>query len=327
MNRIVAVVGPTASGKTAFALQLATQALEAPHNYSGVDLISVDSRQVYMGLEILSGADIPENFSLVETQAGRYYKHKSLDITLLGVSIIGLDQEWSVTHFKDFATEIILNSFKNNRLPILVGGTGLYHQHLFNTDSSLYIPPNQDVRRKAANSSVSELSEWLFKIAPETLVDMSDSDVDNPRRLVRAIEKTLWKKRYFVNEVSSEKPASVVPENLLASSEVIVFGLQISLEEIKEKITQRVTERFKQGAINEVKNLLQVCQKNDAPACSTLGVQDISELLLGVTTQEECQKKWALHEFQYAKRQLTWFKKQENIIWLDDLQKKQYTFK
>ena len=327
MNKIITVVGPTASGKTSFALQLAFQALNAPHNYRGVDLISVDSRQVYRGLEILSGADIPENFSLIETANFSYYKHQNLDITLHGVCIINSNEEWSVIHFKDFATEVILDSFENNRLPILVGGTGLYHQHLFNTDSSLYIPPNMDVRRKAANLSVSELGEWLFKIAPEALVQMSDSDVDNPRRLVRAIEKTVWRKRYFIHDIFFEELASKVSKGLLTTSEIVTLGLQMPLELVKEKITKRVVQRIEQGAVSEVKNLVQKCKKNEAPVRSTLGVQEVFELLSGMITQEECQKKWALRELQYAKRQLTWFKKQQNVTWLDDLQKKQYTLR
>lgn len=320
MNKIFAVVGPTASGKTAFALQLASQALQPPHNYSGVDLISVDSRQVYRGLEILTGADVPENFSEVDSDLP-YYKHNDLEIVLHGVSMISVNQEWSVTHFKDFATQIILHAFENNRLPILVGGTGLYHQQLFSSDEKLYVPPNEDVRRTAEKLSVSELSEWLFKVDPEALVQMTDSDVDNPRRLVRAIEKTLWTKRYFAPKSMEENQY----KNPLSECEIITFGMQLPLETIQEKIMQRVCERFELGAVAEVKKLERICENSNAPVFSTLGVPEISEFLSGELTQAECQNKWALHEFQYAKRQLTWFRKQESTTWLDELQKKQYT--
>lgn len=319
-QKILAVVGPTATGKTAFALQIASQALQKPHDYSGVDLISVDSRQVYRGLEILTGADIPENFSEVDSDFP-YYKHNDLEIILHGVSMISVNQEWSVTHFKDFATQIILHAFENNRLPILVGGTGLYHQQLFSSDENLYIPPNEDVRRTAGKLSVDELSEWLFKVDPDALVQMTDSDVDNPRRLVRAIEKALWTKRYYAPKSTQENQY----KNPLSECEVVFFGMQLSLDTIQEKITQRVADRFEMGAVTEVNKLQRIGENTNAPVFSTLGVSEISEFLSGAITQEECEKKWALHEFQYAKRQITWFQKQENIIWLDELQKKQYT--
>lgn len=378
----MAVVGPTATGKTTFALQLAQQALQSPHNYAGVDLISVDSRQVYKGLEILTGADVPGDFRLVSGASEKtnptfaqilhfpYYQHAQLPIALHGVSIVDLDQDWSVTYFKDFATTIILNAFETNRLPILVGGTGLYHQELFSTDTDLYIPPNPDVRRKAEAFTVEALHEWLFKVSPETMMQMTDSDVQNPRRLVRAIEKAIWNKRYFSprakqktfqirselitqpeltkqaklttqqklvakteqifqqNHISrSELISKKVKNSLLSQAQVIMLGMQVSLEIIQKKISERVKERFDQGAILEVKKLEKQCKKSAYPVCSTLGVEEILEYLSGDINQEECQKKWALHEFQYAKRQLTWFKKQTNCIWLDDIQKKQYTLR
>lgn len=326
MQKILAVVGPTSTGKTDFALKLAIQALQLPKNYTGVDLISVDSRQVYKGLEILSGADIPKNFNLVANNFP-YYNHKQLPITIHGVSIIEFDQEWSVTHFKSFATSIILHSFENNRLPILVGGTGLYYQHLFNSDEDLYIPPNKDVRRKAEKLSVQELSEWLFTIDPEALVRMNDSDVDNPRRLVRAIEKAVWNKKYFIPEKNTDAKNKHRSQGKVLSAEITTFGMQTSLEIIQAKIKLRVQERFERSAVEEVKKMQKKCRDTNLPVCSTLGVADILEYLSGNIDKNECKKNWALHEFQYAKRQITWFSKNPDIIWLDDLQKKQYTLR
>lgn len=330
MNKILAVVGSTASGKTAFALQLALQALQPPHNYSGVDLISVDSRQVYKGLEILTGADVPEDFIAVTTEenliANRsfefpYYKHKNFEIALHGVSIITADQDWSVVHFKNFASKIILQSLKENRLPILVGGTGLYQQQLFNSDAHLHIPPNNDVRRKAATLTLAELSEWLFAVDPEALVQMNHSDIANPRRLVRAIEKAVNEKKYYGSSFLIEE----AKHTQLPECELVVLGMQLSLKKIQEKISERVSQRFDQGAITEVKELERLCKTIETQACLTLGVTEITQFLSGTITREECEKIWALHEFQYAKRQLTWFKKQKEIVWLDEIQKKQYT--
>lgn len=313
MKKIISIVGPTASGKTSYALDAAHKVLQnnfkSYENYSGVDLISVDSRQVYKDLEILSGADIPENFELVvnesvvgsdksELKLFKFFKHKDLEITLHGVSIINLDDEWSVAHFKDFATKIILNSFKNNRLPILVGGTGLYHKHLFQKDQNLYVPPNDELRAKANKMTLHELQAWLKKVNQVKLEKMNNSDINNPRRLIRAIEISLGTPE-LNNDLS-------LPDDV--ELETIVVGVE--LEKLKEKILARVKERFAQGALDEVKNLLKVCEQKDLPVCSTLGVGDIKNYLLGNTSKEDCINNWSLHEYQYSKRQLTWFKKQ-----------------
>lgn len=298
MKKIISVVGPTASGKTSFALDFAKKELEK-NFYTGIDLISVDSRQVYRGLEVLSGADVPKDFEVVELDGKfRFFKHKDLEITIKGVSILSLNDEWSVAHFKDFATEIILNSFKNNRLPILVGGTGLYHQYLFSTDKNLYVPPNQELRDKAENMSLPEIQNWLKELDLEKFNSMNNSDINNPRRLIRAIEISLGKPKL----TGSKK----LPTNLEVKT--MVIGLDMDLEEIQNRIFIRVQERYEQGAINEVKDLLRVCTKKDMPVCSTLGVSDINKFISGKFSKEECIKNWALHEFQYAKRQLTWFK-------------------
>lgn len=318
-KKIVSIVGPTASGKTSFALKVASDVLQGKrkYNYTGVDLISVDSRQVYKGLEILTGADVPENFEKVtadSTYDFDFFKHKNLDVILHGVSIIELNQEWSVAHFKNFATKIILQSFEQNRLPILIGGTGLYHQHLFNTDENLFVPPNQEIREKAHNMSVQELQQWLLETDKEKLESMNNSDMNNPRRLTRAIE------------ILAGIPETIDVESLPTEVERVTFGMQEKLEELESKIKERVIQRFDQGAVSEVERLLQVCKTNNFPVCSTLGVSDIRDFLDGKVSEEVCKDNWALHEFQYAKRQLTWFNKQQDIIWLDSVQKKQYNF-
>lgn len=317
MNKIISIVGPTGSGKTAKALELAQNVLGrnsfadtsltqflGNSDFTGVDLISVDSRQVYKGLEILSGADVPEHFARISDAdfEFEYFKHTELDITLHGVSIVELEQEWSVAHFRDFVIAILYKSFENNRLPILVGGTGMYYLQLFNTDSNLYVPPNEKFRSKAQKMTVLELQEWLAKLDPQKLESMNNSDRNNPRRLMRAIE------------IASGKPELHSNRELPANLKNYSMVLEVALDDLKEKIVKRVAERFDAGAVEEVQNILQICGTNDYQVCSTLGVSDISRFLSGEITQEQCLTDWSLHEFQYAKRQLTWFKKYSIVI-------------
>lgn len=317
MNKILAIVGPTASGKTAFALQIAKQVL-LRDKYTGIDLISVDSRQVYQGLETLSGADVPENFKRVSDIRFKYsfFKMVDADIRLHGVSVLNLTDEWSVTHFKDFATQIVLDSFANKRLPILVGGTGLYHKHFFGRDKRLYIPPNKEIRTKANSMSLSELQHWLVKENYNKFNEMNNSDKNNPRRLIRAIEILLGEPK--------KQSQSILPEDILLTT----IALKVNLDKTKEKIKLRVRNRFENGAVAEVKHLInEVSKDNDLPVFTSLGVVDILDFISGKVDKQVCIDNWSLHEFQYAKRQLTWFKKLPDVIWLDDLQKKQYTFR
>lgn len=319
MNTLISVVGPTASGKTSFALRLAQQAIRNLNNigtpfFTGVDLISVDSRQVYKGLEILSGADVPESFSEVVTAVKpKFFQHESLPIRLHGVSIISLTDEWSVAHFKDFATKIILDAWQNQRLPILVGGTGLYHQQLFQSDAHLYVPPSQDIRDKAAKMNFEQLQSWTQEVAPEKFEHMNNSDRNNPRRLIRAIE------------IATGTPETTTTQALPSDVRILKLGMQVELDELEEKIKSRVQERFDSGALPEVSHVLDLCAESDLQVCSTLGVKDIAQFLSGEISQEECLQLWSLHEFQYAKRQYTWFRKQPDITWLDSREKKQYT--
>jgi tRNA dimethylallyltransferase len=321
MKKILAIVGPTASGKTAFALKIAQQVLKS--QYTGVDIISVDSRQVYRGLAVVTGADVPQDFKKINSDENfeyPYFQHSKFKINLHGISIIGVDGEWSLAHFKNFAIKIILNSINHNRLPILVGGTGLYHQQLFSKDEKLFISPNLEVRKKSQKLSVMELQDWLKKINSQKYLNLNHSDQNNPRRLIRAIEIELNSHVQSIQQNNQQN--SQLPENL----EITTLCLNLPLEEMKAKILKRVQMRFNSGAVDEVKKLLKMCRQQKLPVCSTLGVADILDYLENQVTTQECQENWALHEYQYAKRQLTWYKKQ-NCIWLDDLEKKQYTFK
>lgn len=372
---VTAVVGPTATGKTVRALEIAAEMLIGG-KVAGVDLISVDSRQVYQGLEVLTGADVPEGFERISTQCNNYFANCDDSIRLYGVSIIKPSDEWSVAHFLQYARNIMIDSWHGRRLPILVGGTGLYHQKLFAQDKRLQVPPNDEVRKRAEQMSVGDLQEWLGEVDHERLAMMNQSDRGNKRRLVRAIEvgivdnQILNRIDWFgseqrVNEFSEENSWEILnqtpilkPSPLRGLQQVRVFSsarvgssvrdnvklnqagnddrhsrsyapespvlhdgdidwfrikpaivsVSADLDLIKEKIEKRVKERFENGAIGEVKRLLSLDLSPTLPVMTTLGVPEITSYLKKEISAKECQKLWSLHEFQYAKRQLTWWK-------------------
>jgi tRNA dimethylallyltransferase len=285
-DTVVSIVGPTAVGKTTFALRVAEEILNK-NLYAGVDLISADSRQVFKGLEIVSGADLPEKLSS--------------EIKFHGVSIITPDQEWSVSHFQLYAQPIVNDCLTNDRLPIIIGGTGLYHDRLFETDPQLHVAPNDDVRTKAEAMSVEELQSWLREINSEKLAEMNNSDRNNPRRLARAIEIAMG---HISTQLTNSK------KNIVHQ----YVGLNDSLVNIEHKISLRVVDRFEHGAVEEVKRLTEKYSDWSLPAFSATGVKEIKSYLDKEISRKECLKAWSLREFQYAKRQLTWYK-QKSVEW------------
>lgn len=311
--KIISIVGPTAVGKTSFVLDLSEKILENKA-YAGVDLISADSRQVYQGLEIISGADVPSNFSLNTDQKLTYPFYTKNEINLHGVSIVSPDEEWSVIHFQDLAWEIIKLAKKKNRLIIVIGGTGLYHDQLLNLDTSLRIKPNDKVRQKAERMKLEDLQNWAKKVNPARFVKMNNSDKNNPRRLIRVIEIGL-KKSKANNDSSSQE------------FEQIYIGLNQDLEKIAGKIKKRVFGRFSDQAINEVRQLQEKYNDWSLPAFSALGVSEVGQYLNNFFSKDECLAQWSLHEFQYAKRQLTWWRNR-NVVWfeIDEFEWKQEAF-
>ena len=316
VNRCISVVGPTACGKTDSTLDLARQ-LVREKKVLGVDVISADSRQVYKGLEILTGADVPEGFEegvpLRRAQSDtpqsnpNYFTNAKGSILIFGISMIDPAEEWSLAHFVNFAREIMVRSWSNGRLPVVVGGTGLYHKHLFSDDETPQVPQDLTIRCKAENMLVADLQQWLAEIDSSRLEQMNDSDRENSRRLTRAIEVETWLKQNKKSSTDRLKPS----DSAVAWSKVEnqVEFLSAPLELIEKRIEQRVEKRFASGAIQEVENLLKHKLPASAPVLTTLGVPEIRSFLNGEVSAENCQKLWALHEFQYAKRQLTWWKK------------------
>ena len=313
--KIYSVIGPTAVGKTKVALKLADELLKK-NNVEGIDIISADSRQVYRGLEIVSGADVPTGFKRVEKSDQKYFENSNGKIKLHGVSFIEPDQAWSVAHFIELAVSIILTADHNHRGVIVVGGTGLFHDqlrsYLHGGQSTIGIKPDEKVRTKAEGLSVDELQVWLSEVGKQKFQSMNRSDQHNPRRLIRAIEVALTQKdhNFLRSAVPSDftfdwESVGVFPKELIAKD---------NLDKLQLKIEKRVRKRIENKAIDEVRELLRNPQiKSDkSQILTTLGVKEIIEHLTNNSSHEELIAIWTLHELQYSKRQLTWWKMKNN---------------
>lgn len=299
---IYSIVGTTASGKTKVALALARKMLELP-SVKGVDLISADSKQVYRGLEILTGADLPANWQQKSEPELSYPFFGQNNLRLHGVSIISPDQEWSVGLFVKLAQAIIKQAEIHRRRIIVVGGTGLYHQLLLSDAAATQIPPDIKLREELANLNIEQLQKRALDASQERYQQLNASDRANPRRLIRLIEKA----HSLVDLPTIDFSA--------ASPNHDYFGLTIQLDELKQKIKQRINQRIDQGVKAEV---AKIDQSNiSQTAKSILGLAQVTQLLHPSSDTNQLLQTWLTQEFNYAKRQITWWKQKSFVKWFD----------
>lgn len=275
MNKIICVVGSTGTGKT-------KKAIEISKDQPSI-IISADSRQVYRGMDIVTGKDHPS------------------DVNIYGIDIVDPSDSCSVSIWYDSVMPVIERAWNNNVLPIVVGGTGLYVRSIVKGIETMSVPINESLRGELSKLTVSELADHLVSINPEKFNSMNDSDRQNPRRLIRAIE---------VGESEGIKS----PKLHIAEAEFL--GLRyLDHDQYAKTIRARVIERINSGAIAETKQLL---SKYSATLSSmtAIGYQSIVRHLDGQLSYDEMIEDWVLGELQYAKRQTTWFRK-EPVIWYD----------
>jgi len=287
-QKIIIICGPTASGKTGLALQLAKVLPKA-------NLLSVDSRQVYKNLDIITGKDIPKNLPQ--------------KIKVFGHDIFNPDEVANLADYVRYSQKIILESHKTNTPLIIVGGTGLYLKALTQNLSDVMVPPNPNLRQKIEKLSLKELQDLLQKENSKKFSSLNRSDSMNPRRLIRALE--ISQSKIDISSSSHSRESG----NLYRSFHWI--GLMPDKNTLKENIHTRVLERLEAGAIEEVSHLFKKYPDKKLPIYTSLGVPQIINYLAQKITKDQLIDLWTNAEIDYARRQVVWFKKQSNIVWYD----------
>lgn len=268
-NKVLIISGPTATGKTGVAIKLAKK-------FNG-ELISADSRQIYRGMDIGTGKDHPK------------------DVKIHLIDIVNPDQSFSVSQYYDLATDKIKEIQSKNKLPIIVGGTGLYIDSIINPRQTFDIKPNYFLRFILDRLPVFILQKIYLILDKTNYKLLNNSDVNNPRRLVRKIEIKL-NSRDVINHVSTNNKFNILH-----------ISLTDNITNIIKKIDTRVQDRLDSGLITEIMILLKKYKWTD-PGFNTLAYKEFVMADLVSATPKSINL-WTTHEHQYAKRQLTWFKK------------------
>lgn len=276
------ILGPTASGKTKLSLVLAKEL--------NCEIISADSRQIYRGLEIGADAISPQ---------------EQADIPHHLLTFLDPNQFYTLADYMKDAGKVINDIQKRQKIPMLVGGTGLYISSITEGYQMQKVAPDFGLRYRLQNEYEQHGAEYLYqqlqKLDPEAAAKIHPHNI---RYVIRALE---------VNHLTKQNRQSTKGKS---PYDVIYIGLDWPRDVLYERVNLRVHKQIKRGLVEEVKNLL-AHLKPDSPAYSSLGFKEIAEYLKGNISLEEAIELVKKNTRNYAKRQLTWFRKNKDILWLD----------
>lgn len=284
LPKIIAIVGPTASGKTSLSLSLAKK-------FNG-EIINADSRQVYKEMNIGTAKPVKDKKKKDYFVVG--VRHHLIDIILP-------DQEFTLAHYKEKAFVAIDDILKRGKMPIIVGGTGLYVKAIVENYDIPAVAPDLVLREKLNKKSLTELVKMLKRNNPELAERI---DLKNPRRVMRALEVIL-----------SGAGAIAKEKKLSARYQTLQLGLDLPREELYGRINERVDEQIKSGLLVEVKKFSKKYSWT-LPAMSGIGYKQLGYFLRNELTLSEAIEMIKRDTRRYAKRQMTWFKKEKNIKWI-----------
>ncbi|MDO8599976.1 MAG: tRNA (adenosine(37)-N6)-dimethylallyltransferase MiaA, partial [bacterium] len=303
-RKILAILGPTGIGKTSLGLRLAEK--------FGGDILVADSRQVYKGMDVVTGKDIPKNGKWQIQTPQRAVANDKLGCWLLQngtriwlTDIVQPIDEFSVSHWNKYAKQAIEQVSLNNKLPILTVGTGLYLKSLTGNIETINIPQDLELRKSLENKDVEELFTLLTESDLVKAKSMNNSDRKNKRRLIRAIE--------VAKNFEIKKPTVGKTEDF----NFFKVGLTSPKEIVFERIDKRVDARLKAGALDETKKLLSNYSDWSGQAFLGVGYRYLREYLLGKKKLDLVVEEWKEAEHAYAKRQMTWFKKEPVVNWFE----------
>ena len=283
LQKLIVILGPTASGKTALSINLAKK-------FNG-EIVSADSRQVYKGMDIGTGK--------VTKKEMQGIPHYLLDV-------VSPKRRFTVTQYRNLALRAINKIQKAGKIPFLVGGTGFYIQAIVEGIVIPEVKPDWKLRKQLEKKSIKELYEILKKLDPRRIRTI---EKENPRRLIRAIEIVL----------KTKKPVPILKFQPLPYP-VLMIGIKKTPQGLKKLIKNRLLKRLKKGMVAEVRRLRKEGLSWQRLEEFGLEYRYIAQYLQKKINYYEMTEKIKKESEQYSKRQMTWFKRDKRIKWIKNYQ-------
>lgn len=290
MNKLITILGPTASGKTALAAALAAD--------TGAEIISGDSRQVYRRMDIGTGKDIADY--VVD---GRKVPYHLIDIAEPGT-------KYNLFQYQHDFLKAYDDITARGVLPILCGGTGLYIESVLKGYRLASVPENKTLRMSLEGKTLGELTAILIELKQRNGSNMHNTtDVDTAKRAIRAIE---------IETFNGENPTAAA---MMPSIDSLVIGIDIEREERRRKISARLKSRLEEGMVDEIRALLDSGIPADDLIYYGLEYKFVTEYIIGKLSYDEMYGRLEIAINQFAKRQMTWFRGMErrgiHIHWIN----------
>ncbi len=289
---LIVILGPTASGKTDLAVDCAKE-------FHG-EIVNADSRQIYKEIDIASAKPkLTKTDKLINQETEKLY----LDIPHHLFNIVKPNEDFNVTHFQARAFQTIDDVLARKKLPFLVGGTGLWISAVVDNFTIPNVPPNEEVQtRDRAHLTTQQLYEEMVAKDPDVAAFIN---AHNRRRIMRALEVMK----------ATGKPFSAQRKKNEPRYRTLLLGLTLPMETLEKRIALRVDTMMRDGLLDESKHLLEIYDHH-LPALSSINLREWKNYFNRKQTLPETLALIRLHNRQYAKRQMTWFKKDKRICWI-----------
>lgn len=284
---LIAVVGPTASGKTSLAVALAKEL--------DTEIISADSRQVYRRMDLGTGKDLSD----YHVEGDRYIPYHLIDIVEPGT-------KYNVFEYQQDFMKVYEDMKSRELLPVLCGGTGMYVEAILKGFNLISVPENKALREQLSDKTLQELAEILSSY--KNLHNVTD--LDNTKRAIRAIEIEEYKRTHQVEERPFPK------------LNALVVGIDVDRDTRRERITRRLKQRLEDGMLDEIRGLLAEGIPADDLIYYGLEYKFLTQYIIGELSYDDMFRKLEIAIHQFAKRQMTWFRGMEKrgipIYWLPE---------
>lgn len=295
LPKAIVICGPTAAGKTEWSIKLAQK-------FHG-EIVSADSRQVYKKMDIGTAKSRGE-WQWQASWKGLRHSYYIEGIPHHLIDFLDPGKRFTVAEFRDLGMKYLKLAQRNGRLPIVAGGTGLYIGALVDNLQIPRVAPNQKLRRSLEEKTPEQLMQLLSSLDAETAETI---DQKNKRRIIRALEVCIL----------SGEPFSQQKKQGEQVYDFLQIGVAIDKELLYERIDLRVDKMVERGLVQEIESLLKQKYSWDLPSMSGIGYRQFKDYFDGNATLEESVEGLKRDTKRYARRQMTWFKRDKRIVWCD----------